>query len=740
MTKDEFAQSVKLKYPAYKDVDNTKLADAMIAKYPVYADKIEQPIATPQEQPMSVGGFIKNIGRNAMELPGQAAGMVNTLIPGTTENQALTQGVSQIAQHPMDTALSIGKSVGGAVMHPLDTLAKVNQSAYDNPINMFLNMYGVKAGLEGVAGIAKEGAKAITPKLFKAPYAKQFEPAVAQAAKDVGMEAELPASAQSTSGAVKSIESKVPRMLEKTQAAEMDFKKALDNFKNSLGVESVDGSVIGAQADIENSIYNLKAKVGANRPAAEISSKMVEPYVQTTEKLNAVKDAAYEALPEAIKSSGNVDTPLTNALIEKLKTEKGLGIPEWNSGQLKKLDEIQKSLSPVEPAAKPKVLGFNPDITELQAAAKKVQPKNLEFTPARANQAIKDLQDKISWSAKNSDGMQGALKQIENSLRNEFEGSVSTQSDAYGQAVMNAKQKFKDVLEYKQRDLSKNMDKFIQHGNISQAADELLNPSTATEDILKLQNYMGENKPLLGANTVRQILDNSMDIVSGQLSLKKYSTQLNNWGDKLDMIVGADGANELRSIKGKIESIDKIIKKSTSTGEIADMVSMGGADTSLIRSSVAKNIFENSVDPVTSKLSETKYSSQLNKWGDKLDRVFGAEDATKMRNFQKVRSGLDNASGAGLSSAKGKGIVGSIAGSAVGGAIGGIPGSLVGGATGALADLLSRAGLNSWLSGPTGQQWLTKGLSAKSFNATDPMIKLMQSLGISQMKGNKNGL
>lgn len=40
MTTDEFAQSIKAKYPEYKNVDNLKLAKAMVAKFPQYADKV----------------------------------------------------------------------------------------------------------------------------------------------------------------------------------------------------------------------------------------------------------------------------------------------------------------------------------------------------------------------------------------------------------------------------------------------------------------------------------------------------------------------------------------------------------------------------------------------------------------------------------------------------------------------------------------------------------------------------
>ena len=42
---DEFAESIKQKYPEYADRDNKTLAEAMLKKYPQYNDKGE--VGTP---------------------------------------------------------------------------------------------------------------------------------------------------------------------------------------------------------------------------------------------------------------------------------------------------------------------------------------------------------------------------------------------------------------------------------------------------------------------------------------------------------------------------------------------------------------------------------------------------------------------------------------------------------------------------------------------------------------------
>ena len=40
LTIDQLAEKIKLKYPAYNDMDNTILVEKIIAKYPVYKDQL----------------------------------------------------------------------------------------------------------------------------------------------------------------------------------------------------------------------------------------------------------------------------------------------------------------------------------------------------------------------------------------------------------------------------------------------------------------------------------------------------------------------------------------------------------------------------------------------------------------------------------------------------------------------------------------------------------------------------
>jgi hypothetical protein len=87
MNADQFAQSIKAKYPAYASVDNVTLAQKMLAKYPEYADRVD--MGTPVT-PASVNHTpsLQNLGTNLAAAPGQifkgAKSVVDTLGFGKT--------------------------------------------------------------------------------------------------------------------------------------------------------------------------------------------------------------------------------------------------------------------------------------------------------------------------------------------------------------------------------------------------------------------------------------------------------------------------------------------------------------------------------------------------------------------------------------------------------------------------------------------------------------------------------
>jgi hypothetical protein len=101
LTTDQFAESVKAKYPEYKNVDNATLAQKMIAKYPEYANKVTPTPST--------------------SLPQQAVAAVSNYGKGVLDNvkagaQRVVEGVKEAAPNGHGTGLveGVGKILGGA--------------------------------------------------------------------------------------------------------------------------------------------------------------------------------------------------------------------------------------------------------------------------------------------------------------------------------------------------------------------------------------------------------------------------------------------------------------------------------------------------------------------------------------------------------------------------------------------------------------------------------------------------
>src|ERR1700712_5619666 len=63
MNADQFAQTIKTKYPAYANVDNATLAQKMLAKYPQYSDRVDMGTA-PAPAPVNHTPSLQNLGAN----------------------------------------------------------------------------------------------------------------------------------------------------------------------------------------------------------------------------------------------------------------------------------------------------------------------------------------------------------------------------------------------------------------------------------------------------------------------------------------------------------------------------------------------------------------------------------------------------------------------------------------------------------------------------------------------------
>jgi hypothetical protein len=74
---DEFAQTIKQKYPEYADRDNATLAQAMLAKYPQYQDKVYMPQPPQQEGERGIKGFGLGAVKGALNTVSNIGGLAS---------------------------------------------------------------------------------------------------------------------------------------------------------------------------------------------------------------------------------------------------------------------------------------------------------------------------------------------------------------------------------------------------------------------------------------------------------------------------------------------------------------------------------------------------------------------------------------------------------------------------------------------------------------------------------------
>lgn len=224
---DQFAESIKAKYPTYASVDNATLTQKMIAKYPQYADKVDTSIVS---GPKTVNGSVQGgrgfslatLGKNIAAVPGQllSAGksLVNNLTgseqgfgneiaagigaPTATSNfsstasqqsqnlQSAIQKIQQLKAQGIDTSSAEAhvKQMMSAPLGQGTDVSSVSPAVNDTPVQVALNAGGVAGDVLGAGTYGKVVKEAQAGKLFTS------SPTVGAIASKFGLESNAPRS------------------------------------------------------------------------------------------------------------------------------------------------------------------------------------------------------------------------------------------------------------------------------------------------------------------------------------------------------------------------------------------------------------------------------------------------------------------------------------------------------------------------------------------------------------------
>ena len=152
MNYNEFAESIKTKYPQYKDMDNKDLAERMIAKYPQYKDIT---FDTPAEEKKGIDLTPRGIGQavgNALSAP------IVAMRDNIPVKQAFAEGRQRIEEFNNEPAQKIGNAIGDFALYAqLPVLKGAQGASVLAKGGNFLANAGVQGGIPGLIEGAKEG-------------------------------------------------------------------------------------------------------------------------------------------------------------------------------------------------------------------------------------------------------------------------------------------------------------------------------------------------------------------------------------------------------------------------------------------------------------------------------------------------------------------------------------------------------------------------------------------------------
>jgi hypothetical protein len=133
MSPEQFAQTIKAKYPQYANIDDKELANRVVAKYPVYASRIQQPAAPKKPLLERAGEFVsrnnlpgskigENIGTSFAALKAQLQG-------NTAGAQAISKSAPTEKQLFGDVARSAALAASPMIPNPASITGAIGAGA-----------------------------------------------------------------------------------------------------------------------------------------------------------------------------------------------------------------------------------------------------------------------------------------------------------------------------------------------------------------------------------------------------------------------------------------------------------------------------------------------------------------------------------------------------------------------------------------------------------------------------------
>jgi hypothetical protein len=150
LTSDQFAQSIKAKYPQYANVDNNTLTQKMLAKYPQYATRVQVTPAPVDNSPMGKFNRGEAQANPITDIVDAAKSGINQSADAIKESQA--------GRNPIETGAKFGAGVVNTLFSPLAPLFKPVGQAVNAVADKISNIPAVQKFANSKAGAVTERA------------------------------------------------------------------------------------------------------------------------------------------------------------------------------------------------------------------------------------------------------------------------------------------------------------------------------------------------------------------------------------------------------------------------------------------------------------------------------------------------------------------------------------------------------------------------------------------------------
>ena len=335
MTPDEFAKTIKAKYPQYANIDNTILAKKIVEKYPIYASKVNF-IPTTQDVYKQAGEKITNQITGQGEFAGQSAIQRGVGATATAFNTIPNVLVSQLPKTTQTGLASLGQKIGEKFSWLTDKIAstKLFSEIGNLEAQGYLNkdtapeLYRVKEAL----GTAVGGGEIAGNILLADQATKGLQKTSTFAQKEIPpVYNKVSGAVSETTGNIKNIitgkiSGKTPAEILATPENDVyKLSKPERDFYKQNQTEALSTKFKNEQANIAQKHTQIETKVNADLEAKSQASTK-----QITDLSKEVDQTAYnkttELKPKAVKAFGEQSNTYRTLREEDLAPYKDLPV------------------------------------------------------------------------------------------------------------------------------------------------------------------------------------------------------------------------------------------------------------------------------------------------------------------------------------------------------------------------------------------------------------------------------